>query len=145
MRGHLTSRDLRAGFEFNGQRIPLINPQRGIFKPRQLEYLLSIRTVYPRSGARIWYDDQREVHQQIYAGDEAVDYAFMGNDPDAAENVWLREARDRRVPIVYFLGVAPGRYQAFLPTVVFEWNREKLKARITFGIPGAQVLDMPET
>jgi putative restriction endonuclease len=55
----LTSDDLAAGFMFDGQRVPLINPQRGIFKPRAMPYLLSIRTVYSRSGARIWYDDQR--------------------------------------------------------------------------------------
>jgi hypothetical protein len=46
--GDLTGRDLRAGFQFDGQRIPLINPQRGIFKPTQMRFLLSIRTVCPR-------------------------------------------------------------------------------------------------
>lgn len=76
--GVLDSSDLLGGFEFGGQRIPLINPQRGIFKPRQMKNLLSIKTVFPRRGARVWYDDQREVHKQIYAGDDVVDYAFMG-------------------------------------------------------------------
>lgn len=33
VRGELTSADLRAGFEYDGLRIPLVNPQRGIFKP----------------------------------------------------------------------------------------------------------------
>ena len=60
--GMLDSADLASGFEFGGERIPLINPQRGIFKPRQMEHLLSIKTVFPRRGARVWYDDQREVH-----------------------------------------------------------------------------------
>lgn len=85
VRGKLTSQDLKAGFEYEGERIPLVNPQRGIFKPQQMRYLLSIRTVFPRSGARVWYDDQRQVHRQIYEGDEAVDYAFMGKDVDAAD------------------------------------------------------------
>jgi len=57
----------QAGSEFGGRRIPLINSQRGIFKPRQMEHLLSIKTVFPRKGARVWYDDQREAHRQIYA------------------------------------------------------------------------------
>jgi putative restriction endonuclease len=56
--GNLESGDLRYDFVFDGERIPLINPQRGIFKPRQMGRLLSLRTVFPRSGARIWYDDQ---------------------------------------------------------------------------------------
>ena len=35
VRGELASADLKAGFEFGGERIPLVNPQRGIFKPQQ--------------------------------------------------------------------------------------------------------------
>src|SRR5688500_3062265 len=85
VRGDLTSQDLRKGFEFQGERIPLINPQRGIFKPQRMRFLLSIRTVFPRRGARVWYDDQREVHRQLYEADTAVDYAFMGDDPNAAD------------------------------------------------------------
>jgi putative restriction endonuclease len=34
------------------------------------------------------------VFQGIARGDELVDYAFMGHDPAAADNRWLREARD---------------------------------------------------
>src|SRR5258705_12498830 len=81
LRGDLTGRDLSAGFEIGGERIPLINPQRGIFKPRQMAHL-SIKTVFPRRGARVWYDDQREAHRQIYAGDDVVDCQFMGADPE---------------------------------------------------------------
>jgi len=143
-RGDLTARDLSAGFEFQGERIPLINPRRGIFKPQQMQYLLSIKTVFPRSGARIWYDDQREVHRQIYEGDEAVDYAFMGESPDAADNRWLREAMENRVPIIYFLGVAPGYYQAFVPTFVIGWDAARLKARIAFGVPREDEIEFPE-
>jgi len=144
IRGDLTARDLSAGFEFQGERVPLINPRRGIFKPQQMQYLLSIKTVFPRSGARVWYDDQRNVHRQIYDGDETVDYAFMGDNPDAADNRWLREAMENRVPIIYFLGVAPGYYQAFFPTFVIGWDRKALKARVAFGLPRQAELDLPE-
>ena len=37
---HLTAEELKPGFVFEGERIPLVNPQRGIFKPRQMKYLL---------------------------------------------------------------------------------------------------------
>jgi putative restriction endonuclease len=134
--GHLTARDLRSGFKFEGERIPLINPQRGIFKPRQMRHLLSIRTVFPRSGARVWYDDQRDVHRQIYDGDDAVDYAFMGDNPEVAENRWLREAMENRVPIIYFLGVAPGRYEVVVPAFIVGWDPTALKAKVAFGVPG---------
>jgi len=145
MRGDLTARDLSAGFEFEGERIPLINPRRGIFKPRQMRYLLSIKTVFPRSGARVWYDDQREVHRQIYEGDEAVDYAFMGEDPAAADNRWLREAMENRIPVIYFLGIAPGYYQACFPTFVIGWEPKTLEARIAFGVPREDELEFPES
>jgi Predicted restriction endonuclease len=143
--GDLTSKDLRAGFSFEGQRIPLINPQRGIFKPTQMRHLLSIRTVFPRPGARVWYDDQRQVHRQIYEGDEAIDYAFMGQNANAAENRWLREAMQNAVPFIYFLGIAPGIYRALIPSFVIDWNPSTLKARVAFRAEEEAELGVPET
>lgn len=140
----ITARELSPGFIFAGERIPLVNPQRGIFKPRQMRFLLSIKTVFPRPGARIWYDDQRKVHRQIFEADETVDYAFMGRDPDAADNRWLREAFENRIPIIYFLGIAPGRYQAMLPAFVSGWDGKGLKARVAFGLPEQDVFVPPE-
>ncbi len=134
-KGCLTSSDLLAGVQIDGERIPIVNPQRGIFKPRQLRFLLSIRTVYPRTGARVWYDDQREVHAQIESGEEVIDYAFQGSDPKAYDNQWLREAMQEQVPILYFLGIAPGRYTAHFPTFVVEWDPAALKAGLVFGVP----------
>lgn len=145
VRGDLTSKDLRAGFQFQGDRIPIINPQRGIFKPQRMRQLLSIRTVFPRTGARVWYDDQREVHSQIYQGDDRIDYAFMGNDPNAADNRWLREAMESRTPIIYFLGVAPSLYKAIVPTYVVGWDAAKLKASIAFGPVDTAVQEYPVT
>src|SRR6516225_8348222 len=39
--GVLDASELAVGFQFQGERIPLINPQRGIFKPREMAKLLS--------------------------------------------------------------------------------------------------------
>ena len=135
LNGNLTSDDLAGGFTFRGERIPFVNPQRGIFKPRQLRRLLSIRTVFPRAGRRVWYDDQRKVLQQFQSGDETVDYAFMGNNADAADNRWLHDAMIQSTPIIYFLGIAPSTYQALLPTFVIDFDRVALKVRLTFGHP----------
>jgi len=145
VRGDLTSEDLRRGFEFQGERIPLINPQRGIFKPQRMRHLLSIRTVFPRPGARVWYDDQRDVHRQLYDADAAIDYAFMGGDPNAADNQWLREAMENRIPVIYFLGVAPGVYQAILPAFIVGWDPATLKSRVAFGSTAEASLVYPET
>ena len=140
----LTGKDLQAGFLFEGERSPLVNPQRGIFKPKQMRFLLSIKTVFPRPGSKIWYDDQREVHRQIFAGDETVEYAFMGRDPEAADNRWLREAYEHRLPTIYFLGIAPSRYQALLPAFISGWDARALKARVAFGVSDQETLSPPE-
>lgn len=139
----LTSEDLAKGFVFRGERIPLVNPQRGIFKPRVMRYLLSIRTVFPRTGARVWYDDQRRVHEQIHAGEDLIDYAFMGTDPEAADNRWLREAMEAQIPVIYFLGIAPGRYTAIYPTFIAAWSARDLVARLGFGVPLASSVATP--
>jgi putative restriction endonuclease len=145
LRDHLTAQDLRPGFIVQGERIPLMNPQRGIFKPQQMRFLLSIKTVFPRPGGKVWYDDQRDVHRQIYEGDEAIDYAFMGQNSNAADNQWLREAFERRVPVIYFLGVAPGRYQAIVPAFIAGWDPVTLKARVEFAPPNQAEMAPPES
>ena len=142
---HLTATELKPGFVFNGGRIPLINPQRGIFKPQQMRFLLSIRTVFPKPGSKVWYDDQREVHRQIFEGDETIDYAFMGQDADAPDNRWLREAFESSIPVIYFLGIAPGCYQAILPAFISGWDRTALRARVSFGIPDQGTVAPPAT
>jgi putative restriction endonuclease len=131
--GILDSIDLAGGFEFGGERIPLINPQRGIFKPRQMSGLLSIRTVFPRSGGRVWYDDQREAHRQIYVGDDVVEYAFMGSDPNSPDNRWLRDAMQQQIPVIYFLGTWPGRYQPIIPTFIVGWHPKRSRVQLAFG------------
>lgn len=143
--GHLTAEHLRPGFVFEGQRIPLVNQQRGIFKPAQMRYLLSITTRVPRPGQRVWYDDQINVHRQIYEGDQSVEYSFMGRDPEAADNRWLREAFENRVPIIYFVGVAPGLYQPELPVFVTGWNPHTLQATVVFGDRDEARVTMPTT
>lgn len=98
-----------------------------------MEHLLSIKTVFPRKGGRVWYDDQREAHRQIYEGDDVVRYAFMGTDPNSADNRWLRDAMEQQIPIIYFLGVSPGRYQPIIPTFIVGWHPESLRVQLAFG------------
>ena len=69
--------------------------------------MLSIKTVIPRPGVCVWYDGEREVHRQIFEGEESVDYAFIDTNPDSADNLWLWEAMeplvkddyDRKLPV----------------------------------------------
>src|SRR5580693_6163887 len=142
--GVLDFADLAGGFEFGGERIPLINPRRGIFKPQQMAHLLSIKTVFPRRGTRVWYDDQREAHRQIYAGGDVVDYQFMGTDPNSADNRWLLDAMEQQIPVIYFLGTSPGHYQPIIPTCIVGWHPERSRVQLAFGaLVGASAQAVP--
>ena len=141
----LTTNDLKAGFNYEGNRIPLVNPQRGIFKPKKMRYLLSIRTVFPAPGKKVWYDDQREIHRRIIESEDTLDYAFMGQDPNAADNQWLLEAFKNQVPVIYFLGIAPGRYQAIIPAFISGWDPNALIAQVVFGVPNQDKISIPQS
>ena len=133
--GVLTGRELQQGFELEGERIALLGGH-GIFKPKQMTRLLSIRTGIPEPGGRVWYDDQLEAHEQLFTRPEHIDYKFRGEDPNHLDNRRLREACERRLPVLYFLGVGvrPKRYQA---SVVYleDWNPRALRVRVAFAHP----------
>jgi len=60
---HLTASHLRSGFAFAGERVPLFNPQRGIFKPQRMRFLLSIRPALQRQDCPQQVDPRR-YHQR---------------------------------------------------------------------------------
>ena len=97
-RAVLTREAINTAFFVNGQRATLVDPQRGIHKPRTMRYLLSVTTVVPRKGGRIWYADQTSIHRDIYSGEDGILYSFMGNDMAAPQNRWLQEAAALKIP-----------------------------------------------
>ncbi len=97
---------LLQGFDFEGQRVPLLS-QQGIFKPQVLPELpLSIRT-----SATGPYDDH-------FGANDTLLYAYRGTDRDHPDNRRLRRAMLERVPLVYLHGVVAGRYLAVWPVFV---------------------------
>ena len=68
------------------------------------------------------------------AGDDVVDYAFMGTDPNSADNRWLLDAMEQQIPAIYFLGTSPGRYQPIIPTFIAGWHPERLRGDLAFGV-----------
>ena len=132
---YITAKELAFGFSFRGEQFPLINRPRGIFKPKKMRFVLSVKTVLPRPGRRTWYDDQLQDHHELFKGVSSVEYSFMGTDPEAANNRWLREAGEKQIPFIYFFGVAPALYEPVMPTFVADWNPRTLKVRLVFGLP----------
>lgn len=96
---------LEQGFEFQGQRVPLIAPQ-GIFKPQILDLPLSITTA-PKGP----YDD-------YFGKDNFLLYRYRGSDPKHRDNVGLRKVLDLKRPLVYLHGVEPGKYLATWPVYI---------------------------
>ena len=122
--GRVSWESINAGFEIDGQKILFANRARGIFKPRQLEAALSVKTTFPRQGRQPWYRDQifGDEGQQEYAGLLRYDLARGGlADPT---NQALRAAWERRVPLIYLAGMSPGVYQPVFPVWIEDFRPE---------------------
>jgi putative restriction endonuclease len=110
---------LLRGFVFEGQRVPLLSPQ-GIFRPAALpEVPLSITTAPPSDRKPAPYDDRLEQ-------DGVLAYRYRGTDPMHRDNVALRLAMFRSTPLVYFVGMVPGRYAPIWPVFVVGDDPEHL-------------------
>lgn len=111
--GDVLPRELLAqGFLFEDQRIPFVGPQ-GIFKPRLFELPLSITTT-PHGP----YSDAPDKEGNWL-------YKYRGTDPNHRDNIGLRKAMEQQVPLIYFIGIRPGRYLAIFPVfIVADYPRE---------------------
>ncbi|HEU5209891.1 MAG TPA: HNH endonuclease [Longimicrobiales bacterium] len=120
LHGEILSRDvLSAGFQFDGQRVPLLGPQ-GIFKPAVLpEMPLSFTTVPPKHGAPPPYDDE-------LGPDGLLRYRYRGTNANHHENVGMVKAMQRRVPLVYLFGIVPGKYIPTWPVYVVHADPQRL-------------------
>lgn len=131
---------LSRGFEFDGRRVPLLGPQ-GIFKPAVLpEMPLSIATAPPVEGRAPPYADRT-------LPDGILEYCYRGTDPEHPDNVRLRLAMTRRVPLIYLHGHMRGRYGVMAPVFVVGDDRAALRFRLavddawTLAAPGAAVAE----
>ncbi len=96
---------LTEGFYHNGERVTFLGPQ-GIWKPRVFELPLSITTVI--SGP----------YRDSFSHDGYLLYKYRGTDPNHRDNVGLREAMKRQVPLIYFNNVVKGKYHAIWPVFI---------------------------
>lgn len=100
-----------SGFEYNGERVALMDRQRGIRKPRQLSAALAIRTVFTSPGQTPPYADS-------VGSDGLQRYKYRGDDPAHPENVALRRAYLDRLPIIWFVGIGGSLYEPIYPVWV---------------------------
>jgi putative restriction endonuclease len=124
--GDLLSRDaLIRGFVFEGQRVPLVSPQQGIFKPAILPLIpLSILTAPVIEGRQRPYDD-------AVGRDGLLEYRYRGVDINHRDNAGLRAAMKHQMPLVYFMGIVPGKYVAAYPVFIVGDQPERLSFTVS--------------
>jgi len=105
---------LEKGFLYGDERISLVAPN-GIFKPKIFsEIPLSITTA-PNGP----YND-------AFSSDGYLAYRYRGTDPMHRDNVGLRKAMLKQIPLIYFHGILPGKYLAIWPVYIVGDNPAKL-------------------
>ena len=129
--------ELKHGFQARGRKFLFASAAEGIFRPTGMTGVLSLKTVVPKPKGRIWYHDQSA--PELETTTQVFSYAFTGADPDSTRNRWLRDAMTRKLPLIYFYGIAPGVYEPLFPAFVVEWNPEKLSCGLSFS----GEIDMP--
>jgi putative restriction endonuclease len=124
--------ELSAGIVFDGNRVPIWNYQKGIFKPAVLGRngpALSIHT-----SAESPYEDQHD-----HEGGRFI-YEYRGADPKQADNVALRRAMELQRPLLYLVAVDPGFYDAIVPVYVVGEDSSKFQ----FTLVADQVASLDE-
>lgn len=117
---------LALGFNFDGRRVPLIGPQ-GIFKPAILpEIPISITTVPMVEGRPRPYEDEM-------GPDGLIRYRYRGTDSLHRDNVGLRLAMQRNVPLIYFYGLIPGKYAPVWPVYIVGDDPKSLAFSVEIG------------
>ena len=106
------TRDELSAFPFEGREYRLVGTQTGIWRVKEKSAAaISILTSYSPDGGRRPYDDG-------VGADGLLRYKWRGNDPNLADNVWLRRAMQLELPLVWFIGIGyrPGTHtQVFRP------------------------------
>ncbi|MDQ4502544.1 HNH endonuclease [Sinomonas sp. ASV322] len=102
-------------FAVAGERLPLKDRVKGIWKPAGFSAALSITTTFRPPGAEKPYED--DVSGDL-SGDMLLRYKWDGADPEAATNRSLRAAMQYRAPLIWFRGIAKGRFEPCFPIYV---------------------------
>jgi putative restriction endonuclease len=119
--------ELSAGVTFHGDRVPIWNYQKGIFKPALLGKdgaALSIQT-----SADSPYEDERDSDAGHFI------YKYRGTDPAHPDNRALRTAMELRRPLLYFVAVDPGFYSAVFPVFITDDQPNKTQVKLVADQP----------
>lgn len=102
--------ELSRGVTVDGERVPIWNYQKGIFKPAILGPSGAALTI--QTSADSPYADIPDMDAGQFV------YKYRGIDPNHADNRALRRAMESRLPMAYLVAVDPGFYDAIVPVFV---------------------------
>jgi len=123
-----------AAFVFGGERVPLVDPNRGIRRPAGLRGAVSIMTTYSPSDASAPYED-------VAGEDGFLRYKYRGTDSGQADNRAVRESMDQRLPMIWFYGIGPGTYLATFPVYAVAEEADRHQFLVSADVP----VDLTET
>lgn len=105
------SREDLSEFVFNGRRHRLVGTQTGIWRVKsESDAAISILTAHSP-------DELRRPYEDTVGDDGLLRYKWRGSNPRLADNVWLRTAMERHLPLVWFIGIG---FQPATRTQVFK-------------------------
>lgn len=121
--------ELSVGVTFRGQRVPIWNYMKGIFKP----------AVLGRNGAALSVQTSADSpYADVHDPDAGhFIYKYRGTDPAHPDNVALRIAMERARPLIYLVAVDPGVYDAILPVYVVGDQPDHLQFALAADQPSA--------
>lgn len=125
--GRIPREELGVGVTLRGQRIPIWNYQKGIFKP----------AVLGREGAALSVQTSADSpYADVHDPDAGhFIYKYRGTDRDHPDNLALRIAMERAKPLIYLVAVDPGVYDAILPVYVVGDQPEHLQFALAADQP----------
>ena len=99
------SRQELENYHFGMERIPLVDPARGIRNPKDFDSSLSIMTSV-----------KSPYGSEVVSTDGLVRYSYQSRV--GGDNLKLRRAFERRDPLVYFRGIRPSVFVAYYPVYI---------------------------
>ena len=119
--GYIPRKLLDQGLEFQGKRITLTGPQ-GIWKPAFMELPISI------------YSRPDGLYPDFMMENGFLVYRYRGTNPNHKDNVGLRTAMQRQIPLIYFYRVETGKCLAEWPVYIEEDHPEELAFIVSIGL-----------
>lgn len=123
----ITRDELANDFTVNGTRFPLVDRGRGIRRPVGWRAALSIVTAFPKGGVAPYADSE--------GPDGLHRYQLRRDQLGTKENDGLRTAMHERLPLMWFVGIAPALFNAIAPVYLLteELDQHQFALALTPG------------